>query len=224
MWQVKSVAPWAHKFAMRSLLLAGSTALILALAASPASGAQVTIAVGVTPPICSFGYYNYAPYGCAPSGFYGPGYFHNGIFLGVGPWANWGYGHGWGEYRFREAGGGTFIAARGEAGYSERGVENHAGYSQSAQDQAGANHAGDSQAAQDRAAANHAGDSQGAQARAAANHAGDSQGAKNRAAANHAGKSQAAQQRAAANHAGKSQGAQKRAAANHAGDAKKEKN
>ena len=33
-------------------------------------------------------------------GFYGPGYFYNGIFLGMGPWAGWGYGHGWGSHRF----------------------------------------------------------------------------------------------------------------------------
>ena len=99
MWQFKSAAPWANKLTKRSLILAGTTTLLTLLALAPTAGAQVVIGVGVTPPMCSYGYYDYAPYGCAPMGFYGPGYFYNGIFLGVGPWANWGYGHGWGYGR-----------------------------------------------------------------------------------------------------------------------------
>ena len=35
-----------------------------------------------------------APY-CSDYGFYGPGYFYGGVFLGMDPWAGWGYGHGW---------------------------------------------------------------------------------------------------------------------------------
>src|ERR1017187_2162152 len=89
MWQVKNVAPWARKLAMRSLLLAGTTTLLVPLALVPTASAQIAIGIGVNPPICSYGYYDYSPYGCAPMGFYGPGYFYNGIFLGVGPWANW---------------------------------------------------------------------------------------------------------------------------------------
>jgi hypothetical protein len=125
MWQVKSAGSWVRKFgvgklevrkfAKRSLLLA-SAALLAPLALVPAAKAQVV--VSLTPPGCAYGYYEYAPYGCAPSGFYGPGYFHNGIFLGVGPWANWGYGHGWGEYRFRGGGGGRYVAGRGGRGYA----------------------------------------------------------------------------------------------------------
>ena len=101
MWQMKSMA---HKFAMRSLILAGATTLLVPLALAPPVNAQVSISIN--PPFCSYGYYNYSPYGCAPSGYYGPGYFYNGIFLGVGPWANWGYGHGWGSHRFSGGGGG----------------------------------------------------------------------------------------------------------------------
>jgi hypothetical protein len=113
MWKVKSVVPWVHKAAMRSLFLAGATTLLATMAA-PAANAQVVISV--TPPVCVYGYYEYSPYGCAPSGFYGPGYFYNGIFLGVGPWANWGYGHGWGGHRFSGAGGGRYVAGRGNGG------------------------------------------------------------------------------------------------------------
>jgi hypothetical protein len=114
MRQVKSVALWTHKLAMRSLLLAGATTLLAALVLVPKVDAQVTISVN--PPICSYGYYNYSPYACAPSGYYGPGYFFNGIFLGMGPWANWGYSHGWGGHRFSGGGGGRYVGARGNAG------------------------------------------------------------------------------------------------------------
>jgi hypothetical protein len=116
MRQFKKVAPWAHRLIMRSLLLAGTTILLAPLALVPTASAQVVIGVGINPPVCAYGYYNYRPYGCAPSGFYGPGYFYNGVFLGVGPWANWGYGHGWGEHRFSGGGGGRYVGVRGNAG------------------------------------------------------------------------------------------------------------
>jgi len=114
MQQLKTAALWARKFAQRSLLLAGTTAIFAALAFVPAVNAQVVI--GITPPVCAYGYYGYAPYGCAPSGYYGPGYFYGGVFLGVGPWANWGYGHGWGEHRFSGGRGGTYVEGRGNGG------------------------------------------------------------------------------------------------------------
>lgn len=122
MWQVKSVAPWAHKLAMRSLLLAGTTTLLVPLALVPTVSAQISIAVGVgsSPPVCPYGYYNYQPYGCAPSGYYGSGYFYNGVFLGVGPWSNWGYGHGWGGHRFDGPRGGRYIV--GARGYRRQAV------------------------------------------------------------------------------------------------------
>src|SRR5580698_6918345 len=129
MWQIKIVAPWAHKLAARSLLVAGTTALLLALV--PTVGAQVVVGVGIgLPPVCSYGYYEYAPYGCAPVGFYGPGYFYNGIFLGVGPWANWGYGHGWGGHRFIGAGGGRYRGGYGRGGGYRGGYRGggHGGY------------------------------------------------------------------------------------------------
>ena len=85
MWEVKKVV---QKFAMHGLLLAGATALLVPLALVPTANAGVEISIN--PPMCSYGYYDYAPYACAPMGFYGPGYFYNGIFFGVGPWANWG--------------------------------------------------------------------------------------------------------------------------------------
>ena len=90
---------------MRGLkTLLSSTALLAGLAMAPAAHAQISIGIGIQP-VCQYGYYDYAPYACSPYGFYGPGYFYNGIFLGMGPWAGWGYGNGWGSHRFVDAGG-----------------------------------------------------------------------------------------------------------------------
>ena len=51
MWQVKSVV---YKFAMRSLLLAGTTTLLASLALVPTVNAGVVISIN--PPVCSYGY------------------------------------------------------------------------------------------------------------------------------------------------------------------------
>jgi hypothetical protein len=70
---------------MRGLkTLRGTTALLAGLALAPTANAQIVFAIGIQP-VCSYGYYDYAPYACAPRGFYGPGYFYNGIFRGMGP-------------------------------------------------------------------------------------------------------------------------------------------
>jgi hypothetical protein len=62
-------------------------------AGSPRAEAQVSINVGVAP-ICPYGYYDYAPYQCAPYGYYGPEWFQGRTFIGVGPWF-----HGREEFR-----------------------------------------------------------------------------------------------------------------------------
>jgi hypothetical protein len=51
---------------------------------NPAS-AQVSINIGVAPE-CPYGYYDVAPYSCAPSGYYGPEWFTGDVFIGAGPW------------------------------------------------------------------------------------------------------------------------------------------
>jgi hypothetical protein len=52
----------------------------------PASS-QVAIGVNIGPaPVCPYGYFDYAPYDCAPYGYYGPDWFVGGIFIGAGPW------------------------------------------------------------------------------------------------------------------------------------------
>jgi hypothetical protein len=37
-------------------------------------------------PVCPYGYYEFAPYNCAPDGYYGPEWFAGGVFIGAGPW------------------------------------------------------------------------------------------------------------------------------------------
>jgi len=101
--------------------------VILPFAAVSAANAQVGVGVGVGPavvespayygpPDCSWGYYSYYPYACAPYGYYGPSWFAGGLFIGVGPWYGWGRG-GYG-YAGRGYVGG---AARGYAGGAARG-------------------------------------------------------------------------------------------------------
>jgi len=54
-------------------------------AIAPAADAQVSVNIGVAPE-CPYGYYDVAPYGCAPAGYYGPEWFTGGVFIGAGPW------------------------------------------------------------------------------------------------------------------------------------------
>jgi hypothetical protein len=68
----------------RLLALPALAALFLAVPSQRAS-AQITVSIGVAP-VCPYGYFNYAPYQCAPFGYYGPQWFTGGVFLGAGPW------------------------------------------------------------------------------------------------------------------------------------------
>lgn len=149
---------------MRGLkFLLGTTALLAGLAMAPAGQAQIEVSIGV-PPSCAYGYYGYAPYACAPMGYYGSGYFYNGIFVGMGPWSGWGYSHGWGGHRFVNDGGGRYHGGPGRAthlagGNQERGhaAVSHATASRSGGDHAPAAHksAPKARTAEPRAASSH---------------------------------------------------------------------
>jgi hypothetical protein len=104
----------------RIKILLSSAALLAVLAIAPAAQGQISVGIGIQP-VCSYGYYGYAPYQCAPMGYYGPGYFFNGIFLGMGPWGGWGYSHGWGAHRFVAEGGGSYHGGPGRVSYHENG-------------------------------------------------------------------------------------------------------
>ena len=68
------------------------SALAIALLSSSSMGpAQIGVSIGVEPG-CPYGYFDYAPYDCAPYGYYGPSWFSSGVFIGAGPWY-----HGWGH-------------------------------------------------------------------------------------------------------------------------------
>jgi hypothetical protein len=54
-------------------------------AVPPNTQAQVEVGIGVAP-VCPYGYYDVAPYDCAPYGYYGPEWFTGGVFIGAGPW------------------------------------------------------------------------------------------------------------------------------------------
>jgi hypothetical protein len=69
--------------------VAGSCFAVLA----PRAEAQMAMSVGVAPQ-CPYGYYDAAPYSCAPSGYYGPEWFSGNVFIGAGPWFH-------GAYNFR---------------------------------------------------------------------------------------------------------------------------
>jgi hypothetical protein len=62
-------------------------ALIAALLSisSSAPAAQVSVNIGAAP-VCPYGYFDYAPYNCAPYGYHGPEWFTGGVFIGACPW------------------------------------------------------------------------------------------------------------------------------------------
>jgi hypothetical protein len=67
----------------KNLALTALTAALLSCASL--APAQVSVNIGVAP-VCPYGYFDYAPYSCAPYGYYGPDWFTGGIFIGAGPW------------------------------------------------------------------------------------------------------------------------------------------
>ena len=114
---------------MRYLKYAALFGLLLFVSAGGAQ-AQVRVAIGIggpvyygPAPICSYGYYDYYPYNCAPYGYYGPDWFVNGIFIGAGPWFHGYYGrpyYGRGYYG-RPGFGANNRGFAGRPGYGYRG-------------------------------------------------------------------------------------------------------
>jgi hypothetical protein len=105
---------------------------LLAVLAMPLAYSQAEVRVGVGigvgpgyvagPPVCSYGYYPDAPYGCAPYRYYGANWFANGVFIGAGPWY-----HGWGHPFYPRPYARGFVGGRFEGrGFQGRGYEGHA--------------------------------------------------------------------------------------------------
>jgi hypothetical protein len=80
---------------MRGLKILGVTAITSGffIAGLATAETQLSINIGVAP-ACPYGYFDVAPYRCAPSGYYGPEWFNGGLFIGAGPWF-----HGAREFR-----------------------------------------------------------------------------------------------------------------------------
>src|SRR6202453_4038110 len=77
---------------MRVLKYLGSFVIASAMLSGVSSTpAQVSINIGVAP-VCPYGYFDYAPYDCAPYGYYGPDWFTGGVFIGAGPWFHGSHG------------------------------------------------------------------------------------------------------------------------------------
>jgi hypothetical protein len=62
-----------------------ATAALTAVTVAPAQ-VSVGVNIGGPAPVCPYGYFDYAPYDCAPYGYYGPDWFTGGVFIGAGPW------------------------------------------------------------------------------------------------------------------------------------------
>jgi hypothetical protein len=95
------------------LSILGVCAAIFTVGCGPV---HVGVGVAAGPPLCPYGYYEVAPYNCAPDGFYGPEWFPGGVFIGAGPWyrgpARF-YGHVDHDLDYRRGYRGT-LPARGE--------------------------------------------------------------------------------------------------------------
>lgn len=68
-----------------TFLMVATVAGIGSMATAPKAHAQVSVEIGAAPE-CPYGYYDVAPYTCAPAGYYGPEWFNGEVFIGAGPW------------------------------------------------------------------------------------------------------------------------------------------
>jgi hypothetical protein len=92
----------------RSKVFFLSAALGALFSCATLASAQISVGVNLGgPPVCPYGYFDYAPYDCAPYGYYGPDWFDGGVFIGAGPW---------------------FHGPRGFAGHVDNRYDPHHGY------------------------------------------------------------------------------------------------
>jgi hypothetical protein len=72
---------------LHKILLLTAFAAVMLISIAPQAQAQVSVGVNIGPePVCPYGFYDFAPYNCAPYGYYGPEWFNGGVFIGTGPW------------------------------------------------------------------------------------------------------------------------------------------
>jgi hypothetical protein len=134
----RSTALTDGRFKMRYAKYFMILGLFVVLAGAGSANAQVRVGVGIGPvgvavgpvglaPACSYGYYGYYPYACAPYGYYGPEYFNGGIFIGAGPWF---HGFGFGRPGFGRGFEGRGFNGRGfnGRGFNGRGFDGRNGF------------------------------------------------------------------------------------------------
>jgi hypothetical protein len=120
---------------LRYLKFFGLLGIALAIglfSASNANAQHVAFGVGIgapvyygPAPVCTYGYYDYYPYACAPYGYYGPDWFVGGVFIGAGPWYHGYYGRGYYGHGYYGRGYGYRGGYYGRGGY---GYYGHGGY------------------------------------------------------------------------------------------------
>jgi hypothetical protein len=75
---------------MRSIkygFITAAAAVLFLLVPATQSHSQISVGINLGPePTCPYGYYDNAPYACAPDGYYGPEWFNGGVFVGAGNW------------------------------------------------------------------------------------------------------------------------------------------
>jgi hypothetical protein len=76
-----------------NLLVLAAAVGIGSIVSATDARAQLSVSIGIAP-ACPYGYYDLAPYSCAPAGYYGPEWFSGDVFVGAGPWF-----HGPGNFR-----------------------------------------------------------------------------------------------------------------------------
>ncbi len=90
-WQLYLLTTSSHTTEVRPTMriirytLLASIALLMFSVSATQSHAQINISIGAEPS-CPYGYYDFAPYNCAPYGYYGPEWFVGGRFVGAGHW------------------------------------------------------------------------------------------------------------------------------------------
>src|ERR1700686_2856733 len=120
---------------LRYLRVFGFLGIALAIglfSASNPNAQRVTFGVGIggpayygPAPVCTYGYYDYYPYACAPYGYYGPDWFVGNVFIGAGP----GNGYGRGGYGYRGGfGRGGFRGGEFRGGSNFRGGSSAGGF------------------------------------------------------------------------------------------------
>jgi len=107
------------------VVLIAAVAMIGITAMTPQAKAQVGVEIGPAPD-CPYGYYDVAPYACAPAGYYGPEWFVDGVFIGAGPWFHGSHDfHGYVNNRFHpDHGYRGPMPQKGEKAVPEKRVDN----------------------------------------------------------------------------------------------------